>query len=425
MITKMIKNEKKLFWPGPVCGCKFFIMVAHAACNGACWVKLQQHGGTVPWPGCCHCSFGSKYCLVFLPLCRGKAKLSWALHKRSISSRPCKRASGHLWKGSKTWRLPAPQMGARPGETELQCPSPSGQTYPSRKKKQVEKEKEKNAKEEPMEEEWWEKDWKDSREDLEWLVARERGWVEWLENMGEGGGGSSCCQSKRRSEAACKNQEGRARGGEKCPEGPWGEVEKQNWVFKAEVQTQVGWEQGTGRRRRPWSWVLWGPPGWRGWSAGRRTECPTRRLWQLPRGSSSGSTVCQGHCPAVGLAELAMAAGQGQVCTTFLGMAVLWVRTCLNLILVWPGQMEQAYGTTWPNAQASIWQPTAQASNAQASTCQTPAKPQLMGPICSTPPAHSPQPRAHSDKVAGSKAAGTNAAGGGEPRAKTNPNPYK
>ena len=41
----------------------------------------------------------------------------------------------------------------------------------------------------------------------------------------------------------------------------------------------------------------------------------------------------------------------------------------------------------------------------------------------------SPQPRAHSDfldsKVAGSKAAGTNAAGGGEPRAKTNPNPYK
>ena len=53
--------------------------------------------------------------------------------------------------------------------------------------------------------------------------------------------------------------------------------------------------------------------------------------------------------------------------------------------------MEQAYGTTWPNAQASIWQPTAQASNAQASTCQTPAKPQLMGPICSTPPAHSPE----------------------------------
>ena len=25
MITKMIKKWKKLFWPGPVCGCKFFI----------------------------------------------------------------------------------------------------------------------------------------------------------------------------------------------------------------------------------------------------------------------------------------------------------------------------------------------------------------------------------------------------------------
>jgi hypothetical protein len=25
MITKMIKNEKTILWPGPVCGCKFFI----------------------------------------------------------------------------------------------------------------------------------------------------------------------------------------------------------------------------------------------------------------------------------------------------------------------------------------------------------------------------------------------------------------
>ena len=23
-------------------------LVVYAACNGACWVKLQQHGGTVP-----------------------------------------------------------------------------------------------------------------------------------------------------------------------------------------------------------------------------------------------------------------------------------------------------------------------------------------------------------------------------------------
>lgn len=71
-------------------------------------------------------------------------------------------------------------MGARPGETELQCPSPSGQTYPSRKKKQVEKEKEKNAKEEPMEEEWWEKDWKDSRKTWnDWWQEKEDEWSDW------------------------------------------------------------------------------------------------------------------------------------------------------------------------------------------------------------------------------------------------------
>ena len=95
--------------------------------------------------------------------------------------------------------------------------------------------------------------------------------------------------------------------------------------------------------------------------------------------------------------------------------------------------MEQAYGTTWPNAQASTWQPTAQASNAQASTWQSPCQPTAHGAYMQYTPmwtaAHSPQPKAHSDfldsKVAGSKAAGTNAAGGGEPRAKTNPNPYK
>ena len=34
--------------------------------------------------------------VVFLPLYRGTAKLSWALHKGSISSKPCKGASGHL-----------------------------------------------------------------------------------------------------------------------------------------------------------------------------------------------------------------------------------------------------------------------------------------------------------------------------------------
>ena len=27
MITKMIKNEKTILWPGPVCGCKFFIRI--------------------------------------------------------------------------------------------------------------------------------------------------------------------------------------------------------------------------------------------------------------------------------------------------------------------------------------------------------------------------------------------------------------
>ena len=35
MMTKTIKKWKKIFWPGPVCGCKFFITTKGQVPSGA------------------------------------------------------------------------------------------------------------------------------------------------------------------------------------------------------------------------------------------------------------------------------------------------------------------------------------------------------------------------------------------------------
>jgi hypothetical protein len=45
MITKMIKKWKKLFWPGPVCGCKFFIIIVNHPTKWIIfrgWVELPK-----------------------------------------------------------------------------------------------------------------------------------------------------------------------------------------------------------------------------------------------------------------------------------------------------------------------------------------------------------------------------------------------
>ena len=44
MITKMIKKWKKLFWPGPVCGCKFFIIVSNGGFSTSMFVYQRVNG---------------------------------------------------------------------------------------------------------------------------------------------------------------------------------------------------------------------------------------------------------------------------------------------------------------------------------------------------------------------------------------------
>ena len=51
MITKMIKKWKKLFWPGPVCGCKFFIRLqeGYAGDGGDEFEAGSQVAGIQSW----------------------------------------------------------------------------------------------------------------------------------------------------------------------------------------------------------------------------------------------------------------------------------------------------------------------------------------------------------------------------------------
>ena len=153
-------------------------LIVYAACNGACWAKLQQHGGTVPWPGC----FGSKY-VCFWCLCPfAGARLSYpgpctrapsqaSLAKGLLGT--CERAPKHG--GSQLLRW---EQGHEKQNSSAQAP---GQTWwtPARRRSNWRRKRRRRPKKGP----WRRSGLERFQEDLEWPVASERGWVECLENM--------------------------------------------------------------------------------------------------------------------------------------------------------------------------------------------------------------------------------------------------
>ena len=77
---------------------------------------------------------------------------------------------------------PSSSAGSKASRNRTPVPKPvwADMVDPSREKKSLEKNKEKVAKDEPMEEEWWEKDWKGSSKTWnDWWQEKEDEWSEW------------------------------------------------------------------------------------------------------------------------------------------------------------------------------------------------------------------------------------------------------
>ena len=219
---------------------------------------------------------------------------------------------------------------ARRNRTPVPKPLWADMVDPSREKKQVEKEKEKNAKEEPMEEEWWEKDWKDSRKTWnDWWQEKEDEWSDWKtwEKEEEEAAAAKAREDQKQPAKTKKEEPEEERNVLRGPEARW-----KNRTGSSKQKSKLRWAENKALEEgEDPEMVKLGAMG-----ASRMKMLVSRQEDRM----SHKETVAAAERAAKDAAQAAQSAkdtaqlwawqswqwqqaywGQGQVCTTFLGMA--------------------------------------------------------------------------------------------------------
>ena len=223
-------------------------------------------------------------------------------------------------------------MGARPGETELQCPSPSGQTWwtPAGRRSKWRRKRRRIPKKSPWRRSGGEKDWKDSRKTWnDWWQGKEDEWSDWKtwEKEEEEAAAAKAREDQKQPAKTKKEEPEEERNVLRGPEARW-----KNRTGSSKQKSKLRWAENKALEEgEDPEMVKLGAMG-----ASRMKRLVSRQEDRM----SHKETVAAAERAAKDAAQAAQSAkdtaqlwawqswqwqqaywGQGQVCTTFLGMA--------------------------------------------------------------------------------------------------------